>query len=190
VSKFQKVFGNTGINSQQVLRVFAQFTALLISADSKYDKYIRHEPGGVFTVDEEKGHTIFMQNCASCHKEPLFTDLSFRNNGLDLVSEDPGRDTITNNESDRGKFRVPSLRNIELTAPYMHDGRFETLEQVLEHYSGGVKRNPNLDSLLLRSKKPGLDLTASDKKLLIVFLKTLTDTAFVSDKRFQQPVSK
>lgn len=187
VHKFQQVFGNSNINSQQLLRVLAQFTSMLISADSKYDKHIRKESGGDFSADEENGYEVFSQKCAPCHREPLFTDLSFRNNGLDLVSEDPGRDTITNNEPDRGKFRVPSLRNIELTAPYMHDGRFETLEQVLEHYSSGMKRNANLDTVFENGKFVGIELSGQEKKALIAFLKTLTDRDFVNDKRFQPP---
>lgn len=184
---FQKAFGTTEINSQRVLRALAQFTAMLISANSKYDKYIRKELGGNFTDEEEKGYELFKLHCSSCHTEPLFTDLSYRNNGLDEISEDPGRDTITNNESDRGKFRVPSLRNVELTSPYMHDGRFETLEEVLDHYNNGVKNNVNLDPLLKKNTKPGIPLTTEEQKQIIAFLKTLTDTTFVNDKRFQQP---
>ena len=102
------------------------------------------------------------------------------------MSNDPGRDTITDREADRGKFRVPSLRNVELTAPYMHDGRLNTLEEVLEHYNSGVKRNPQLDSLLLLEKQPGIQLSAPEQKQIISFLKTLTDNEFVNNKIFQQ----
>ncbi|MGF2411220.1 MAG: cytochrome-c peroxidase [Ferruginibacter sp.] len=182
---FQNAFGSTEINSQKMLRALAQFTTMLISASSKYDRFVRHEPGGTFTKEEAEGYNLFKQHCSSCHSEPLFTDLSFRNNGLDAVSEDPGRDTITGMEADKGKFRVPSLRNIELTAPYMHDGRFEYLDQVLNHYTTSVKKNPALDTLFIQAGgKLGLTLKKSEKQRIITFLKTLTDSAFINDKRF------
>lgn len=184
---FQNAFGSTEINSQKMLRALAQFTSMLISASSKYDRYVRHEPGGVFTKEEEEGYRLFKQHCSSCHTEPLFTDLSFRNNGLDAVSEDPGRDTITGIEADRGKFRVPSLRNIELTAPYMHDGRFDDLDQVLNHYTTTVKKNPALDTAFIQAGgKLGLPLKKTEKQKIIAFLKTLTDTDFINDKRFAE----
>ncbi len=183
---FQHAFGSTEINSQKMLRAMAQFTALLISANSKYDHFIRKEPGGSFTKDEADGYALFKANCSSCHTEPLFTNLSFTNNGLDEWSEDPGRDTITSNPADRGKFRVPSLRNIALTAPYMHDGRMNTLEEVLNHYTSGMKMNPALDSIFIRSGKPGIVLNAAEKKKLMAFLKTLTDSEFTSNRLFAE----
>jgi len=183
---FIDAFGNSEINSQKMLRALAQFLAMLVSANSKYDKHIRHEPGGNFSDEELAGYELYKQHCSACHSEPFFTDFSYRSNGLDAISEDPGRDTITNNESDRGKFRVPSLRNVELTSPYMHDGRFATLQEVLQHYNTGVKRNKNLDSLLQKNNKLGIALNPSEHNRLIAFLKTLTDTAFINDKRFQE----
>lgn len=183
---FEKAFGSTEINSQKMLRALGQFTSMLVSASSKYDKHVRNEPGGDFTTQEEAGYQLFKQHCSACHAEPLFTDFSYRNNGLELVSTDPGRDTITSVESDRGKFRVPSLRNVELTSPYMHDGRFATLQQVLDHYNSGVKKNANLDTLLRREGQLGIPLSATGQEELTAFLKTLTDSAFVNDKRFQQ----
>lgn len=183
---FTEAFGNTEINSQKILRALAQFLAMLVSANSKYDRHIRQEPGGNFNDEEIAGYVLYKQHCSACHTEPLFTDLSYRSNGLDEISEDPGRDTITNNEGDRGKFRVPSLRNVELTSPYMHDGRFVTLTEVLQHYNAGVKRNKNLDSLLQKNKALGIALNASQQNQLIAFLKTLTDTLFINDKRFQE----
>jgi cytochrome c peroxidase len=184
---FKAAFRTPEINSQRTFRALAQFTSMLVSATSKYDKYTRHEPGGSFTPDESAGYALFKTNCGTCHKEPLFTDLSYRNNGLDLKSDDIGRDSITHLEADRGKFRVPSLRNIELTAPYMHDGRFETLTEVLHHYATGVKAHPNLDAALHQNGVYGIKLTAIQQVQLIAFLKTLTDREFVSDKRFQAP---
>ncbi|HVM88006.1 MAG TPA: cytochrome c peroxidase [Puia sp.] len=183
---FHNAFGDGDINSQKMLRALAQFTSMLVSAASKYDKHIRHEAGGEFTNEEEQGYQLYRFHCSACHAEPLFTDLTYRNNGLDEISEDPGRDTITNNPDDKGKFKVPSLRNIELTSPYMHDGRFTTLEEVLAHYNSGVKNNANLDSLLKQNGRRGIALTQDEQKQLIVFLKTLTDHEFVNDKRFQQ----
>ena len=186
-SLFKAAFGTDEINSQRVFRAMAQFTSMLVSANSKYDEYVRHEAGGIFTADEKAGYALFKSNCSTCHQEPLFTDLSYRNNGLDLKSEDIGRDSITHRETDRGEFRVPSLRNIELTSPYMHDGRFDDLKQVLEHYNSGVKNTANLDSELHKAGTLGLRLNTKEQSQLIAFFKTLTDTAFVNDKRFQAP---
>ena len=136
---------------------------------------------------EMAGYALFKQHCSACHKEPLFTDLSYRSNGLDLIPDDIGRDSITRLASDKGKFRVPSLRNVELTSPYMHDGRFTTLKQVLQHYSTGVKPTTNLDPVLHQNAVPGIILTSTEQAQLIAFLKTLTDQDFVNDKRFQAP---
>lgn len=185
---FKNAFGTAEINSQKMLRALAQFTSILISASSKYDKHVRKEPGGFFTNEEEEGYVLFKKHCSNCHTEPLFSDFSYRNNGLDQFSEDPGRDTITNNEADRGKFRVPSLRNIELTSPYMHDGRIISLEEVLEHYVSGVQKNKSLDSIFIRSDgTTGLRLNATEQSKIIAFLKTLSDTAFVNNTLFKEP---
>jgi len=184
---FKAAFGSTEINSQKMLRALAQFTSMLVSANSKYDHYTRHEAGCDFTDSEMAGYALFKQHCSACHKEPLFTDLSYRSNGLDLIPDDIGRDSITRLASDKGKFRVPSLRNVELTSPYMHDGRFTTLKQVLQHYSTGVKPTTNLDPVLHQNAVPGIILTSTEQAQLIAFLKTLTDQDFVNDKRFQAP---
>lgn len=183
--QFNEAFGSPEINSQKMLRTLAQFTTMLVSASSRYDKHARNEQGGRFTDDEASGYALFKQHCSACHKEPLFTDLGYRNNGLEAFSDDPGRDTITNNPADKGKFRVPSLRNIALTSPYMHDGRFETLQEVLEHYNSGVKPNASLDSALQKNGRLGIPLSALEQKQLIAFLNTLTDNDFINDKRFQ-----
>ncbi|WP_419802836.1 cytochrome-c peroxidase [Mucilaginibacter sp.] len=184
---FKAAFGTTEINSQRTFRALAQFTSMLISANSKYDKVIRHEGDAAFTTEEAAGYAIFQKNCSTCHKEPLFTDFSYRSNGLDLKPDDMGRDSITHLEADRGKFRVPSLRNIELTSPYMHDGRFDNLKQVLEHYNSGVKHHANLDPELQKNGRLGIALSATAQNQLIAFLKTLTDREFVNDPRFQAP---
>jgi cytochrome c peroxidase len=183
---FRKAFGTAGINSQRLFRALTQFTAMMISANSKYDKHVRNEPGGAFTTDEEAGYSLFKAKCSSCHPEPLFTDGSYRSNGLDLNPRDPGRDSITQTGADKGKFRVPSLRNVELTRPYMHDGRFYALEDVLEHYNSKVKAHANLDPGLKKNGTLGIPLTKAEQQQIILFLKTLTDNDFVHDKRFAE----
>jgi len=184
---FKEAFGDETVNTQLISRAFAQFMAVMISANSKYDKYVRNE-GESLTAQEMSGLTIFNQKCSGCHTAPLFTDLGFRNNGLDSVFTDTGREMITNDPADKGKFKVPSLRNIELSSPYMHDGRFTTLEQVLDHYSNGAKYSATIDPLLdLGNGSYGIELTSSEKQDLVAFLKTLTDREFVSDPRFKNP---
>jgi cytochrome c peroxidase len=183
---FNKVMGSSTINSQMMFRALAQFTSMLVSANSKYDKHIRGEAGGDFDTDEQAGYTLFKQKCSACHKEPLFTDLSYRSNGLDELSADAGRDSITRNPADHGKFKVPSLRNIEVTKPYMHDGRFSSLERVLEHYNSGVQNNPNLDPELKKGTTLGIALSKTEQAQIIKFLKTLTDNEFLHDTRFAE----
>lgn len=184
---FKTAFGSTAIDSTKMLDALGQFMAMLVSANSRYDKYIRHEKDGIFTDTEKQGYTLFKKNCSVCHQEPLFTDMSYRNNGLELISKDLGKSSSTHLASDIGKFRVPSLRNIEVTAPYMHDGRIGTLEDVLDHYSSGIKRNANLDEKLQQNGRLGITLSASEKSKIIAFLKTLTDKDFLTDLRFQRP---
>ncbi len=185
---FNAAFGIDTISSQYILQAFAQFMNGMISANSKYDKYIRKE-GVQLSNDEKAGLQIFTQKCSSCHPTPLFTDDSFRNNGLSNNNpSDRGREEITLNPKDRGKFKVPSLRNVALTGPYMHDGRFETLEEVLDHYSNGVKQSTTLDTVLNKKTKIGIALTNLEKKKLIAFLNTLTDYTLINDKKFSNPI--
>lgn len=179
---FAMAFGSSTITSQQVLKAFSQFMINMISANSKYDKVMRGPQKNTFSADELHGYTLFKEKCAACHTEPLFTNLSYRNNGLDLKSVDLGRKTITELPSDEGKFKVPTLRNIELSSPYMHDGRFNTLDKVLEHYNSGVFNHINLDPVL----KSGVALTTLQKQQLISFLKTLTDEEFIKNKAFSE----
>lgn len=184
-ARFNSVFGNDSITSQRIFKALAQFMVAMVSDNSRYDKYIRGENGGALTAQELHGLQLFRDKCAACHKEPLFTDYSYRNNGLsvDPSLNDSGRAHITGSPDDMYKFRVPSLRNIDLTRPYMHDGRFSTLDAVLEHYRTGIVQSPTLDPLLSN----GIDMTDTDKADIISFLQTLTDTSFVKDQRFSEP---
>lgn len=180
---FTAAFGDALINSQRILKALAQFTGTMISANAKYDKV--KKGNAVFNQYEQKGYDIFRQKCASCHQEPLFTDLSYRNTGLEVDTTlfDYGRMRITGKKEDSLKFKVPSLRNVYLTFPYGHDGRFSTISDVLDHYSSGVVSSSTVDPLL----KNGIALTDNDKFYLISFLGSLTDSSFVEDKRFSQP---
>ena len=184
---FKSAFNVDTVASTQILQALAQFMYGMISANSKYDKFIRKE-GVSFSKQELNGLQIFNQKCASCHPAPLFTNDDFKNNGLsDDRVEDKGREEITLNVNDRAKFKVPSLRNVALTGPYMHDGRFSTLEEVLDHYSTGVKVSKTLDTLLINKKELGIALSPTDKKSLIQFLNTLTDYTLIKNKDFSNP---
>lgn len=184
--KFQKVFGVQKITSKEFLQSLTQFMATLISANSRYDRYVRQE-GEKLSAEELEGLELFKQKCSSCHASDLFTDGSFRNNGVpNNYRFDKGREEITLNISDRGKYKVPSLRNVELTAPFMHDGSISTLEKVLEHYHSGVAESPSLDPLLKQNGRLGIPMSGDEKRKIIVFLKTLTDQDFLSDKRFSE----
>jgi cytochrome c peroxidase len=184
---FRGAFHQEAIDSRQVLHALAQFTAMMVSANSKYDKVMRNE-GVVFTEEEQEGHALFTRKCAGCHTPDLFTNGGFHNNGLDSVfDKDPGRATITRDDRDLGKFRVPGLRNVFLTPPYMHDGRFTTLEEVLDHYRSGVKDSPTLDVLLKQEGNRGISFTNEEEEKIIAFLKTLTDAELAKDKRFTDP---
>ncbi|KAA2243376.1 c-type cytochrome [Chitinophaga agrisoli] len=185
IALFQQAFHTTDINSQLLLKALTQFTGTLISANAKYDKVMRHEEGAQFDSEEAAGYTLFKAKCAACHREPLFTDLSYRSNGLDTRSDDAGRDTITHQDADHGLFKVPSLRNVEVSGPYMHDGRFDNLAQVLEHYNAGMASPDNLDPLFKPATKPGITLSMQEQTQLTAFLKTLTDHEFLTDPAFQ-----
>lgn len=186
---FKKVFlTQDTINGAAMLKALSQFMVMLISANSRYDKFVRSETGGTLNADETAGLSLFKQKCATCHATDLFTDQTFRNNGiLNDFSLDAGRNLISTFPEDMGKFAVPSLRNVEKTAPYMHNGKFKTLESVLEHYASGVKDTPTLDPILKQNGQLGIALTSLEKQQIIAFLKTLTDTDFLRDVRFQKP---
>jgi cytochrome c peroxidase len=179
-SLFKKAFGTDSITTQLMLRAFAQFMGMMNSYNSKFDKYTRGETS--LTAQESNGLNIFRAKCESCHKEPLFSDFTFRNNGLDDVfPTDSGRAHITALPGDIGKFKVPSLRNVSVSRPYMHDGRFQTLSQCIDHYRFHVKPSSTLDPLLAN----GITLTETEKQDLLQFLATLTDYEFINDPRFK-----
>jgi cytochrome c peroxidase len=177
---FKNAFGSDTINSQKMLKALAQFVGTLVSANSKYDQVMRKEQ--TFNPSEQHGYEVFQAKCADCHKEPLFTDNSFRNNGLILnpYLNDFGRMRITGETEDSLKFRVPSLRNVGVTQPYMHDGRFYSLGQVVEHYRTGIQQSSTLDPTL----ENGIQFTPKEKYDLVLFLGTLTDSTFLKNPRY------
>lgn len=188
VAMYKKAFGSDTINSQRTFRALAQFMAAMVSNNSKFDRVMRHEAGVSFTEQEQRGYEAFgALKCSSCHSGLLFSDFSYRNNGLapDFAVNDSGRAHITRDPNDLYKFKMPSLRNVALTAPYMHDGRFTTLDAVLEHYRNGVVQSPTLDIVL----QNGIVMSDAQKADIISFLKTLTDSTFVHDPLFAEPVN-
>lgn len=185
---FKQAFSNGEINAENMLKALGQFMVMATSSNSRFDKYRRNENGGTLSTNELEGYAIFNQKCASCHATDIFTDNSFRNNGLPVnpALNDVGRYRVTELSEDLYKFKVPSLRNIEKTAPYMHDGRFYTLDAVLEHYNNGVVNSETLDSTLNSNSTLGIPLTNNEKTKIIAFLKTLTDNQYLTDKRFSE----
>lgn len=182
---YNEAFGISEITLPYTLHAISQYTALMVSANSKYDHYVRNEHNVMLTNIELEGLELFNQKCSSCHKGALFTDFSYRNNGLDSVFRDKGRYTITSSVYDMGTFRVPSLRNVERTAPYMHDGRFKTIDEVLDHYDGGMLSSQTLDTIFQKNPdKLGISLSDDDKIALKAFLYTLTDHTFIRDTLF------
>lgn len=177
---FSEAFGDSSITGEYILLALSQFQLTLLSNNSKYDSVMRAE--SVFNEQEKRGYELFKINCSSCHKEPLFSTFEFANNGLatDTTLNDYGRMKVTQQATDSLKFKIPSLRNLEYTYPYMHDGRFKKLSQVLNHYSKGIVQSPTLADEL---KKP-LALNANDRVDLIAFLLTLSDRSFVFNKEF------
>ncbi|WP_367117455.1 cytochrome-c peroxidase [uncultured Pedobacter sp.] len=179
---FRKAFGSEEITTARMMKALSQFMVMCISSNSKYDKVMRKEAGVSFTTQEQQGYLLFKEKCASCHSEPLFTDGSFHNNGLSLSPiNDQGLYTATLIATDRYKFKVPSLRNLKYTAPYMHDGRFLTLDGVLEHYNSQVQALPNLDPILQNGARLGIALSDDDKGKLLAFLATLNDETFINN---------
>lgn len=186
VKLFAQTFENKEVSSGNMLKALGQFMTMMVSANSRYDKFVRNEPGGTLSSQELQGRALFQSNCATCHKTDLFTDNSFRNNGLQPNPNlnDLGRETVTGFAQDRYKFKVPSLRNVALTAPYMHDGRFGSLQSVLNFYSSGVQNTPNLDPQLQQHPTLGIPLNQTEKEAIIAFLKTLTDEEFIQNPLF------
>ncbi|MEO5803242.1 MAG: MbnP family protein [Verrucomicrobiota bacterium] len=187
---FAQAFGTREITADRIARAMEQFLLTQVSHDSKFDRVLNG--AAKFSEEEQRGFELFHTeydprreqfgaDCFHCHGGPLFQSQSFANNGLDLKFSDLGRFDATKKEGDKGKFAVPSLRNVEVTAPYMHDGRVKSLEEVVEHYSSGIKRSQTLDPNLAKHPDGGVPLSDSDKKALVAFLKTLTD-----EKYYQQ----
>ena len=186
-----EAFGSNDISGTDMANAMAQWMRTLVSSNSKYDRFLAGDEG--LTELESMGETIFNTNigdCFKCHSMPLTTDLLFHNNGLEYNPDgfDLGRFNVTGDPADKGRFKTPTLRNIALTAPYMHDGRFQTLEEVVEHYNSGVRWSTTLDPVLQTSDmKYGLGLSQINKDALVAFLKTFTDTAFTTDPKFSDP---
>jgi cytochrome c peroxidase len=178
---------------QYIVNSITQFLRSMVSSNSRYDKFTKHEIN--FTVEEIDGLYIFNSekgDCFHCHGGPLFTTNVFSNNGLDsiLLGQDQGRFLVTGNSNDRGKFSIPTLRNVALTAPYMHDGRFLTLQDVIDFYDHGVhSTSPNIDPVMTKpAKKFGLGLTPYEKSCLLKFLESLTDTGYVNNSAYTNPL--
>ncbi len=186
VKLFEQAFDDGRLSSGNILKALGQFMTMMVSANSRYDKYVRNEPGGNLSAQEIEGLQLFEQKCAACHATDLFTDNSFRNNGLppNPNLNDKGREVVTGFSADRYKFKVPSLRNVALTAPYMHDGRFGSLQSVLNFYSNGVVHSETLDGQLNQNGILGIPLTQEEKEAIIVFLKTLTDEEYINNPMF------
>ncbi len=186
---FKAAYGTDTITSDRFLKALSQFMLTMVSGNSGYDKWVRKDADAALPDAAQRGLVLFQANCAGCHKEPFFTDQSFRNNGLPKLAtatvDDLGRGAVTGQAADNYKFRVPSLRNIEFTLPYMHDGRFSTLQQVLRHYATGVQDSPQLDPLLKRNGQVGIPMTQQEQNDIITFLLTLTDYSFISNPDFQ-----
>lgn len=177
---FNSAFGNSEITDQKILFALAQYMGNLVSYDSRYDRYILGKEA--FTSQELEGLDLFRTHCENCHNEPLTSDFSYRNNGLSGgYGSDFGRYIITQEESDKGKFKVPSLRNVALTYPYMHDGRILTLMGVIDHYSENIQPDSNTDPSLTP-----LNLTPQQKEALHAFLQTLTDYTYISNPLYAE----
>lgn len=179
---FKAAFGTEEVTTQRTFRALAQFMATMNSFESKYDSVMRKEK--TFTAEEQSGYVTFQAKCASCHKEPLFTDGSFRSNGLPYNNSlhDVGRMKITNSTADYLKFKVPSLRNVLRSQPYMHDGRFYDIFLVFEHYNSGIMPDANPDPLL----KSGIALSDKEQRELYFFLMTLTDMRFINNAELSE----
>ncbi|WP_296386722.1 cytochrome c peroxidase [Winogradskyella sp.] len=199
VTYFEEVFGTPEINSTNISLALEQFVHSIVSNKSKYDKFLKNE--ATLTPAEERGKNLFFKkydplspntafaNCAQCHGGPNFENDDYMNNGLDFESDitDIGRANVINSASSIGTFKVPSLRNIELTPPYMHDGRFQTLEEVIDHYSEGIKYSSTVNPTLLSISNLGPLLNEQQKSDIVAFLKTLTDYELISNPKYSNP---
>ncbi|MCX8523163.1 c-type cytochrome [Chryseobacterium formosus] len=179
---FYKSFGDSLATSERLMKALSQFQLTIVSAHSKYDKVKQGK--AKFTQSEKNGYQLFKQNCSSCHKEPLFSTYEFANNGLSYNSElkDYGKWNKTFEPIDKMMFKIPSLRNLSYTYPYMHDGRFKTLYEVLEHYEKGIEKSPTLAKQL---EKP-IIFNPKEKEDLLAFLAALNDSVLVSNVEYQK----
>lgn len=177
---FSSVYGDSLITSERMLKAFSAFLITLESRSSKYDHV--HAGEVQFTEQESRGYALFKDQCNACHTEPLFTNQSFRNNGIDLNGRDYGRGEITGNATDSGLFKVPTLRNVYYSRPYLHDGRISKLSDVIGHYASG--RFPQTASVEMNNVS---GMNEQQRVDLMAFLLTLSDSAFVFDKRLQYP---
>ncbi|NNE32948.1 MAG: cytochrome-c peroxidase [Winogradskyella sp.] len=186
---FRRAFKTSSITKVLTARAIAQFERTLISANSKFDKYSLGQTQ--LTAQELNGLDVFLSedkgDCFHCHgnpNNPLWTDNEFHNNGLDATFTDLGLGAVTGDPSDNGKFKTPSLRNLAYTAPYMHDGRFSTLDEVIDHYSEGLQNSSTIDPLMKKVDEGGVQLTNEEKANLKAFLLTLSDPSFINNSEF------
>lgn len=179
---FRDAFGDGKVTEERIYKALDQYVLSLVSADAKYDKVKKGE--AQFTAQEAAGYAVFQSKCATCHTEPLFTDFSYRNVGLEVdpFLKDYGRMLVTGNRADSLKFRVPSLRNAEFTSYYAHDGRLSFFRMMLQHYRFGVNGGPTLDPLLSN----GIQLTNSEEDQVVAFIRTLSDSAFLNNPRWRE----
>lgn len=182
---FKETFGNIKIDSTLITKALAQFERTLISGNSKFDRHLLGTTQ--LSPEEQNGFDVFMDetrgDCFHCHgsnNNPLWTDNKFHNNGLDAVLTDLGLGKVTGDPNDNGKFKTPSIRNLKFTAPYMHDGRFNTLDEVIDHYSTGLKPSPTIDPLMKKVKQGGVNISNKDKADLKTFLLSLSDNDFIN----------
>jgi cytochrome c peroxidase len=191
---FSSAFGSEEITSDKVSRALSQFVRSIVSYQTKYDEGVPLDFSNYSQIELD-GKDIFFNGttrCNQCHMTANFYTPQAFNDGLDVEYEDNGRGEITGNVADNGRFKVPMLRNVELTSPYMHDGRFNTLEEVVEHYNSGLQPHPNIEDRLTVENQIGgtpyqLNLTEYQKSALVAFLKTLTDHVLLDDPRFSDP---
>lgn len=205
---FEKAFGDPTIDSIRVSKAIAQFLRTMISANSTFDAYYKYDNGfqltaseqakvDAMTFDEKAGYGLFFSeqgDCFHCHGGPLLQVNKITNNGLDFTFQDAGFMDVTGNSNDEGKFKVPNIRNIELSAPYMHDGRFTSLLQVVHHYHTNIKASHSIDPILLEKHIPndgtntgGVNLSGQQITQMVAFLKTLTDKEFIDNPAFSDP---
>lgn len=189
---FNHAFGSSTIDSVMVSKAIAQFVRTLTSANSRFDRHLLGET--ILTPQELNGFNVFMDedrgDCFHCHGNsfnPLWTDNTFHNNGLDAAFADLGLGNVTGDPRDNGKFKAPSLRNLEYTAPYMHDGRFATLDEVINHYSEGLVFSETIDPLMKAVAQGGVQLSEEDKADLKAFLLSLSDPEFINNPDFHEP---